>query len=97
MMDAVNYIRERARMCKTVKRCNDCPVNGLGCGSVLKVSHEMILELVEQWSAEHPLVTNGSELMKILPTEAIIDDERIDTVIINIPRKWWDAEQKGVE
>ena len=62
-MDAVSYIRERARMCEAIKRCAECPIHGLGCGSILKVSPEMILELVEQWSIEHPFETNGMRFL----------------------------------
>jgi hypothetical protein len=55
-----------------------------------------LVEIVEKWSKEHPLVTNGGKVMRTLPVEAIVDDESMDEVTIRVPRKWWDAEYKGM-
>ena len=97
-MDAVNYIRERARMCKTIKRCAECPIHGLGCGSILKVSPEMILELVEQWSIEHPFETNGMRFLDDT-REHIRTYHRWENgckpyIEVHIEADWWDGEYK---
>lgn len=95
-MDAVSYIRERARMCKTIKKCKECPIHGLGCGSILKVSPEMILELVEQWSKEHPLYTNGQKFIEEYK-DVITSAKREDggnLIKIYMYADWWEEEYK---
>ena len=92
-MDAVTYIRERARMCLAYS-CDECPLKGYpDCYNPEDASGAVAT--VEKWGKDHPPVTNGGELMRSLPVEAIVDDERMDEVTIRVPRKWWDAEYKG--
>jgi hypothetical protein len=102
-MDAVSYIREKARMCKTITRCSECPLRNVGCGDSLKTSPEKILELVEQWSKEHPVLTNRMKFEEVFG----IDNQRIEInsdgymPTVTIPssilmKSWWDAEYKGM-
>lgn len=97
MMDAKEFVREWTRMCKKYGDvCEGCPLfreTGDPCLLPYCFS-EVVVDVVQKWSAEHPLVTNGSEMMRSLPVEAIVDDERMDEVTIRVPRKWWDAEWK---
>lgn len=96
-MDAVNYIRERARMCETINRCSECPLRGgRGCGSTLKISPKKILEIVEQWSIEHPLYTNGQKFIEEYK-DVITSTKREDSgnlVKIYMYADWWDEEYK---
>ena len=102
-MDAVSYIRERARMCKETKNCGECPLIGGGCGSNLKMSPKKILAIVEQWSKEHPLVTNGDKVMEIIKDTGVPVTARgsgfdrevpVNTVHIAVSEDWWNAEYK---
>lgn len=66
-MDAVKFINEYRRIC-TLKRCMECPLKEMGCSiTTQKAKAEEIVDIVEKWSAEHPIKTRQSELLKIFP------------------------------
>ena len=73
-MDAVEFIRERNRMCRTFgKYCDGCPAvyeNGWGCDD--DAWDEKLVDTVEAWSAAHPLKTRQSVFLEQWP-EAEID------------------------
>lgn len=81
-MDAVKFLKEEDRMCNKYKyssdyNCSDCPChskrNGTDeiCISLRKTDPEKYVEIVEKWSAEHPVKTRQSELIKIFPNVEI--------------------------
>lgn len=77
-MDAVKFIRERNRMCRTYtpKRCEGCPANNYGkecvaCISIDKVDAERLVPIVEKWSKENPPETRQSLFIKQYPKVAI--------------------------
>lgn len=77
-MDAVKFIEERNRMCKSFdKYCYGCPAwDGsckLGTGPYLKCEAEKQVEIVEAWSAAHPRKTRQSVFLEQWP-EAEIDN-----------------------
>lgn len=102
-MDAVMFQKEWARMCNSYDDCKNCPLRLNGCSDVLGASGDIVekrVEIVEKWSREHPLTTNG---MKVL--EFIHGNVRDTTIIKNYPstkdyveicveKSWWDAEYK---
>lgn len=56
-MDALEFLRERKRMCNLCKHCEGCPLERAGCGlgtSASDEEYEKIIADVEQWSKEHP-------------------------------------------
>lgn len=56
-MDALEFLRERKRMCNLCKHCEGCPLERAGCGlgtSASDEEYEKIIAAVEQWSKEHP-------------------------------------------
>lgn len=61
-MDAVEFIKERNRMCRTFgKTCDGCPAvyeNGWGCDD--DAWGEKLVDTVEKWSAAHPRKTRQS-------------------------------------
>lgn len=62
-MDALEFLRERKRMCNLCKHCEGCPLKRAGCGlgtSAPDEEYEKIIAAVEQWSKEHPLKTRQS-------------------------------------
>lgn len=100
-MDAVKAFMERARMCRSHGDCNGCPLCekcGGGCIVSLKDAKEAVA-IVEKWSKEHPLKTNG---MVIMETLARMDVPCVGTAMnglkqkmeIEIDAEWWDAEYK---
>lgn len=53
-MDALEFVRERNRMCKSFGRgCNDCPANDID-DCISAHWDEGIIPIVEKWSKEHP-------------------------------------------
>lgn len=75
-MDALEFLKERKRMCNSYKGCCDCPLESSHC----VISHvtsdedyERIITTVEQWSKEHQRKTRQSVFLEQWP-EAYIDD-----------------------
>ena len=72
-MDAVKYLKDRGRMCDSYNNMCD----GCGFGKVPKCNRteednpEKAVEIVEKWSAEHPIKTRQSEFLKIYPDARI--------------------------
>ena len=69
-MDAVKFIEERNRMCKSFgDRCTGCPASNGGCavgqGSTLDATDQVAM--VEEWSAAHPRKTRQSVLLEQWP------------------------------
>lgn len=78
-MDAVKFIEERNRMCKSFdKYCCGCPAwDGL-CklepGSYLKCEAVMAVKIVEEWSAAHPRKTRQDVFLEQWPEANIGGD-----------------------
>ena len=67
-MDAVEFIKERQRMCSLRKDgCSGCPMEGKRCGGFLNVDAEEIVSKVEEWSAAHPRKTRQSVFLEQWP------------------------------
>jgi hypothetical protein len=72
MMDAVIYIRDMQRMCKSHISCNGCelkPGNGKSC--MEGMDPQKCIFVVEQWAAEHPAKTRQSVFLKQFPNAPI--------------------------
>ena len=75
MMDAVIYIRDMQRMCKSHISCNGCelkPGNGKSC--MEGMDPQKCIFVVEQWAAEHPAKTRQSVFLEQYPEARIGDD-----------------------
>ena len=58
-MDALEFIKERNRMCESFDNdvdCSNCPANRNDCCNSFEWKEEFIA-IVEKWSAEHPRKT----------------------------------------
>lgn len=73
-MDAIEFIRERNRMCATYtpKRCEGCPADNYGgcdvaCIMIDKIDAERLVPIVEKWSSEHPRKTRQSVFIQQYP------------------------------
>ena len=92
-MNAVEYLKEANRLCKTVKDCRNCPIEKINnfcypCRSssqmLESMNPEKCVEIVEKWSKENPVKTRQSEFLKLYPN-ALISDE---SGVLNLcPRK----------
>ena len=62
-MDAVEYLKERARMCKSYGYiCAECPLIN---GKCVAGNPEEIVSAVEKWSREHPVMTNAMKFEEV--------------------------------
>ena len=72
-MDAVEYVKQRNRMCDYYVNCGDCPAgNYEGCASLNEIPN--LVPIVEKWAKEHPAKTRQSEFLKQWPDAEISDD-----------------------
>lgn len=76
-MDALEFLKERKRMCNSYKGCGGCPLERGNCGLNTSTSNEKcerIITAVEQWSKEHPRKTRQSMFLEQYPEARIGDD-----------------------
>lgn len=72
-MDAIEFVYEWARMCRSSQSCGDCPIyKGSSCGLSYsqvrtKEQAQRVVHLVWDWAAEHPQETRLSKLLKQYP------------------------------
>ena len=63
-MDAVEFIKERNRMCKSFDDdcdCSNCPAYRNNCCNTFEWQEELVA-IVEKWSAEHPYVDSRNRV-----------------------------------
>jgi len=104
-MDAVDFLKERERMCKSFDRCVECKLHG-------KCSHiefnfefdkvEDAVSIVEKWSKEHPVKTNGDVLFDFVEehfgSNYGCHSYRLgDSIRLYFPDGFLDEEYKGKE
>ena len=93
-MDALEFLRERRRMCKFFEACKDCPLEEKNCDCLSGCTdNEMKINIstVEQWSKEHPRKTRQSVFLEQYP-EADIDGYGVITIC---PAKLFKAHRSG--
>lgn len=73
-MDAVTFLKEKNRLTKQCSiKCSECRLSfiknekDLTCSVFEKEYPEKVVEIVENWSKEHPIRTRQSEFLKIFP------------------------------
>ena len=69
-MDAVEYVKQRGRMCDYYVNCDDCPASQYErCTSLDEIPN--LVPIVEQWAKEHPVKTRQDEFFKQWPDAEI--------------------------
>ena len=72
-MDAVEYVKQRERMCDYYSDCDKCPAKEvIGCANITKISQ--MVPIVEKWAKAHSVKTRQSEFLKMWPDAEIGDD-----------------------
>ena len=71
-MTAVEYLKEKRRMCRTIKWCDNCPMNSVVnnenmCAWIELKNPEEAVAIVQKWAEEHPVRTRQSEFLKMFP------------------------------
>ena len=69
-MDALEFLKERRRMCDSHGDCEGCPLKGAECVIRDMTSEDTckrIVTAVEQWSKDHPRKTRQSVFLEKWP------------------------------
>lgn len=73
-MDAVKFIKERNRMCKSFGgSCDNCPADRNTCCDAFEWQEELVA-IVEEWSSTHPSKTRQSVFLEQWPKARIDTD-----------------------
>ena len=80
-MDALEFLKERKRLCTSCEGCDGCPLEGTHC--VLSYvtpdeDYKRIIATVERWSKEHPRKTRQSVFLEQWPDAKVFVDGVID-------------------
>ena len=80
-MDALEFLKERKRVCYLYDECDKCPFDSKCLGIINKSDEELkkIVDITEQWSKEHPCKTRQSVFLKQYP-DAIISYDGLPEV-----------------
>lgn len=76
-MDALEFLRERKRMCNLCKHCEGCPLDDSKCvieSSTTDEDCKRIVAAVEQWSKENPRKTRQSVFLEQWPEVELTKD-----------------------
>ena len=75
-MDAVEFLKQFNRMCKSYEEdgCKNCPSYEYNCCENFNGQENDVVQIVEQWAKEHPVKTRQSEFLKQWPDVEIGDD-----------------------
>lgn len=90
-MDAVEFLRERNRLCDSYKGCVGCPFGAAECvvrDMTSEDNCERIVTAVEQWSKEHPRKTRQSVFLKQWPNCPTGDDGVIMICPISVDKNY---------
>ena len=72
-MDAVEYVKQRERMCNYYVSCGDCPSGDYhGCASLNEIPN--MVPIVEKWAKEHHVKTRQDEFFNQWPDAEIGGD-----------------------
>lgn len=83
-MDALEFLKERKRMCNSYKNCIGCPLEKSYCSINYAMSDEdckRIIATVEQWSKEHLRKTRQSMFLEQWP-----EAKRVDNILAVCPK-----------
>lgn len=78
-MDAIEFLKEKKRMCKTICNCDECNLykEYVDCESRCFTKPEEAVAIVEAWAKEHPAKTRQSEFLKICPNAQINEEHGV--------------------
>lgn len=80
-MDALEFLKERKRICYLNDACDECPFES-ECGGIINKSDEelkKIVDITEKWSKEHPAKTLQDVFLEQFP-EAELDGSGVITI-----------------
>jgi len=75
-MEALEFLKERKRMCKLHRTCVECPLGEAKCvisGRTSDEDYERVIAIVELWSKEHPRKTRQSVFLEQYPNAKTVE------------------------
>ena len=91
-MDALEFIKERNRMCQSFGgSCNGCPADKNICCSAFGWQEELVA-IVEKWSKENPRKTRQDVFLKQWPEAYIHEDGYLDICPLEVSAAHRDAD-----
>lgn len=95
-MDALEFLRERKRMCKSFNKCYDgCPAWGGSCkleiGTALECEADKQVEIVKEWAAAHTRKTRQSVFLEQWPN-AVTNNGVLNLTPCNIDQSLYDIQ-----
>ena len=90
-MDALEFLKERRRMCLSYDTCKGCPLDRGTCVLSVSTSDEIcerVIAAVEQWSKEHPRKTCQSVFLEQWPNCMMNEDGVVKICPRNIDRMY---------
>lgn len=84
-MNAVKFLKEANRMCRSSFSCEDCLLRAekMCVSDIKEGEEEKVVKIVEQWSKDQPIITN---LMKFEEVFGKCDPE------VTASFSWWNEE-----
>ena len=75
-MDAVEFLKERKRICYLYDECDKCPFDSKCLGIINKSDEELkeIVDITEKLLKEHPHKTRQSVFLEQWPNAAVLED-----------------------
>lgn len=75
-MDALEFLKERKRVCYLYDECDKCPFDSKCLGIINKSDEELkeIVDITEKWSKEHPRKTRQSVFLEMFPNASVINN-----------------------
>ena len=70
-METLDFLKEAQRMCKSYPDCKGCPLRNFACGFIRCIERfsdadvQCQVKVVEQWSKEHPIITNARKFEEV--------------------------------
>lgn len=90
-MDALEFLKERKRMCNSYDGCKGCPFDDSKCVIDSTISDEdckRIVATVEQWSKEHPRKTRQSVFLEQWPNCMVDRDGTVGMCPRNVDKNY---------
>ena len=90
-MEALEFLKERKRMCNCYKDCCECPLEAAICTASSTMpdgDYEKIIAAVEQWSKAHPRKTRQSVFLEQWPNCMMDDDDIVRMCPRNVDKMY---------
>lgn len=105
MMEAVEFLKEAKRYCRWCKNttqdgkkrlCEVCYFEKLNdIFDLHPMAYRKFVEMVEQWTKEHPVKTRQSEFLKMFPEASMLNDEYLSICQAQLSSECRDKETGG--